>query len=128
MKPSGRIHLSLDNKLASDLRKKAVQLGVSISAVAAGYIERGLYEESLARSNDRLDELAGRLEQLLDRVENGNGNGHLSSQVVTPEEQRAFFLEVLLYFRELFKKNVGVRGDIAAQVKKHYGDSRVQGL
>ena len=126
MKPSGRIHLSLDNKLASDLRKKAVQLGVSISAVAAGYIERGLYEESLARSSDRLDELASRLEQLLDRVE--NGNGHPSSQAVTPEEQRAFFLEVLLYFREMFKKNVGVRGDIAAQVKKHYGNSRVQGL
>jgi hypothetical protein len=121
MKTTGRITLSLDNKLMADLRRKAVELNVSLSAVAAGYIERGLYDDHVARSGDRIDELTALLQRQLE-------NGVPAGDPVTPDEQRAFFLEVLLYFRALFKNEVGVRGDIANQVKKIYGDNRVKGI
>lgn len=130
-----RITISLDSALSYELRKKAGLLGISISALAAAYIEKGLFDESTARLNERVTGLVDRVDALVDRVgaaaEQPAAAGAVASgggASVAPNEFRAFMLEVLLYFKEMYKKEVGLRGDIAAKVREQYGDSRMKGL
>lgn len=131
---SERITLSLDSALAYELRKKAGQLEISISALAAAYIENGLFDESAARLNERVKGLLDRAGTLLNRVEEYDHGRHQGARAeaggvpLSPDEMRAFMLEVLLYFKEIYKEKVGLRGDIAAKVRAQYGDARVKGL
>jgi hypothetical protein len=130
----GRLTIYLDNALAGALRRKAAQLDVSLSALAAGYIDQGLHEGERAAVIDRmaygvehLEKVAGRLDGLLARLEDTVDRTEAAGGMEA-DEQRAFYLEALLYLRELFKDKLSVQADIAARVRQVYGDKRPRGL
>lgn len=130
MKKCPQLSVSLDNRLVAALRRKAADLEISLSALCAAYVEKGLYDESTARLIEQLEDLVKRLNEIYpsDGINSSINASDPSSKPVTPLEYRAFMLEVLLYLRAFTKNDVGMRGDIAAQVKKYYGDNRVKGL
>lgn len=140
MRNSHKVTVSLDSKILFPLRKKAAELDISLSALVASYLEKPTYDESTARLNEQLETLIEEVKTLIvssdlnKPVQNGvneieGSNNGQANDPVTPVQMRAFMLETLLYLRRFTAKtDVGTRGDIAAEVRKYYGDNRVKGL
>lgn len=127
MRKTSRITVSIDNTLLYHLNKKAAELDVSISALTAAYAEKGLYDESTARFNEQLEELLKRLDQIYPSDSIGSKFTKADSgSPALPLELQAFMMEVLLYLKALTKNDVGTRGDIAAEVRKRFGDHRMR--
>ena len=136
---NGQISISIDTRLQKKLSVRAAELGISLSALCAAYIENGLSGHDINAMDSQTEALMERFEHLAQQVESSikqlkttpaNGSQPPAEKAsVSSIEMKAFFLETLLYLRTLYKNDVATQSAIAKQVIKHYGeDNRVKGL